>query len=262
MLGSQTSASNKSPEQLPFFQPARPSLLVDHIYRSVRERGHVQVTVGTTDDVGDNAKILAGDKAFALSLIELVVVVIDFVFQFGIAEGELSSAMVESEFEQVAAIEERPSGTDEEVARVLRAERAFHETDRCRSDSPLPAELRIVIMRAGQLEQSVLSLTGRIGDQHRWPAHLLKGGEKCGRIDRAEGKVPRQRQIPLKRSERSLDLFELPDTIERTHQLDPAAVRSGGDSIHLVKGVVPILGLPKETRQRIEREAEAVAAAV
>ena len=76
----------------------QPFLLVDHIYRTVRERGHVQVTVGTTDDVGDDAKILAGDKALALSLIELVVVVIDFVFQFGITERELPSAIVESEF--------------------------------------------------------------------------------------------------------------------------------------------------------------------
>ena len=125
-----------------------PSLLVDHIYGSVRERGHVQVAVGTTDDVGDYAKILAGDEALALPFVELVVVVIDFIVQFGITEGELMSATVEGEFEQVPAVEKCPSSTDKEIAGVVRAERAFGETDRCRSDGPFPAELRVVIMRA------------------------------------------------------------------------------------------------------------------
>src|SRR5439155_15262164 len=40
------------------------------------------------------------------------------------------------------------------------------------------------------------------------------------------------------------------------------AVGPGGDAVHLVKGIVAILGLPKETRQRIESQTEAVAAAV
>src|SRR5215813_9158005 len=77
---------------------------MDHIYLTVRERGHVQVTVGTGDDVGDYAKILASDEALALAFIELVVVVVNFVFKFGIGEGELSSALVEGEFEQVSAL--------------------------------------------------------------------------------------------------------------------------------------------------------------
>ena len=117
-------------------------------------------------------------------------------------------------------------------------------------------------MRAGQVEQPMLCLTARIGDQRRRPAHLLQGGNKRGRIDRAEGDVPRHRQIPLKRSERRLDLLELIDAVERADHLDPAAVGPGGDPIHLVKSVVAILGLPKETGQRIESKTEAVAAAV
>src|SRR5262249_41105341 len=157
---------------------------------------------GTTADVGDYPKILASNEAPALAFIELIVVVIDFVSQFGIAEGELSSARTESEFEQVPAVEERSSGTDEEIACVLRAERTFRETDCCWSDGPLPTELRIVIMRAGQVEQSMFSLARRISNQRRRPAHLLERGEKRGRINRAEWKVPGHRQIPLERSER------------------------------------------------------------
>ena len=65
---------------------------MDHIHGSVAERGHVQVPIGTRDDVRDDAEISTGDEARALALVEFVVVVIHFIFQFRIAEGELSPA--------------------------------------------------------------------------------------------------------------------------------------------------------------------------
>src|SRR5262249_12225818 len=97
------------------------------------------------------------------------------------------------------------------------------------------------------------------GDQRRWPAHLLQGRNEGSGSDRAEGKVAGNRQISLKRGKRTFDLFELRDAVERPHCLDPASIGSGSDPIHFVKGVVAVLGFPKEARHRIESEAEAVA---
>ena len=91
---------------------------------------------------------------------------------------------------------------------------------------------------------------------------MLKGRNKGGRIDCAEWEVARDRQVPLKRSKRGFDLLELIETVEWPHRLNPTTVRSSGDPVHLVEGVVAILGLPKETGHRIECEAEAVAAAI
>src|SRR5947199_362484 len=82
-----------------------------------------------------------------------VIVVIDLIFQPGAAEGEVPPAVVEREFEQVAAVEERAGGTDEQIPGVLRAEPTPRKTDSGRSHGPPPAELGVVIVRARQDEQ-------------------------------------------------------------------------------------------------------------
>src|SRR5690349_1173667 len=94
------------------------------------------------------------------------------------------------------------------------------------------------------------------------PAHLLQSGNKGGRIDGAEGEVTGHRQVPLKRCKRGFNLFEVGYSTERSHDLDPAAVGAGSDSIDLVKGVIAVLRLPQGTGRGIEGKAEAVAAAV
>ena len=60
----------------------------DLVDRAVGERGHVQGTVGAGLDVGDDAEVLPDQQAFALALVELVVVVVDVVGELRVAEGE------------------------------------------------------------------------------------------------------------------------------------------------------------------------------
>src|SRR5438128_7875941 len=121
-------------------------LLVDLVDRSVGQRRHVEVAVGARDDVRADPEVLARDQSFALPLVELVVVVVDLVFQSRVAEGEVLPALIESELEQIAAGEEGPRGAHEEVPGVLGSEPAAREADRRGSHGPLPAELGVVVM--------------------------------------------------------------------------------------------------------------------
>ena len=94
---------------------------MDHIHGSVAERGHVQVPIGTRDDVRDDAEISTGDEARALALVEFVVVVVNSVPQFRIAEGEVLPVVVKRELEQIPTVEERSRGADKQIAGVLSA---------------------------------------------------------------------------------------------------------------------------------------------
>src|SRR5258708_1209972 len=189
--------------------------LSDRVNRSVAQRRHVQAAVGTAENVGDDAEVPAGYEAFALAFVELVVVVVDPVPQLRIAEREVFTIVIELELEQVPALEERSRGAHEQIAAVLCAERSICEADRRRRHGPSPAELRTAEVRAGKDEQSMPRLAGRVGDERRWPAHLLQGRDECGWIDRTEGDVPCDRQVALKRSEPGFDLLELADAVQR-----------------------------------------------
>src|SRR5439155_5420153 len=68
--------------------------------------------------------------------------------------------------------------------------------------------------------------------------------------------------LQISRAIRRFDLFELSHAAHRAHDLDPAIVRSGGDSIHFIKRVVAVLLVPKISRIRIETQTKAVAHAV
>src|SRR5262245_15202584 len=78
----------------------------DFVNCAVAEGRHIKIAVRTGNDVGDNAKILTGDQAFAFALVKLVIIVIDSIAQFGIVEGKVLPAMVELELKQIATIEE------------------------------------------------------------------------------------------------------------------------------------------------------------
>src|SRR5262249_29016355 len=226
----------------------------DPIDLSVAKRGHVEAPVGAGDDVGGDPEILAGDQTLALTLVELIVVVIDPIFQPGAAKGEVLPALVKREFEQVAAVEERPGGTYEQVPSVRRAEPAARKADSGRGHSPSPAELGVAIARARQDERPIQSLTRGVGKEQRGPAYLLQRRDKGGRINGAEGDVTGHRQVPLQGGERGLDGLELSDSPEWSHDLDPATVGASRDQIHLVEGVVAVLRLPEETGHRVEGE--------
>jgi hypothetical protein len=126
--------------------------LSDHIDRSVGQGSYVEVTVGAADDVGNDPEILPGHQAPALALVELVVVIIDPVLQFWVAEREVPSAVVELEFEEIPFVEECPRGTDKQISGMLRSERGTREADGRRSDGPFPTELGALKVRAGQDE--------------------------------------------------------------------------------------------------------------
>src|SRR5207248_4110071 len=55
--------------------------LSDHIHRSVAHRRHIERPVEAGDDIRNYPEVLPGHQALAFSFIELVVVIIDPVFQ-------------------------------------------------------------------------------------------------------------------------------------------------------------------------------------
>src|SRR5207302_4671685 len=171
----------------------------DHVDGAIGQRGHIKVAVRTGNDVGADAEVLAGYEARALALVKLVVVVIDLVAQPRVAEGEVLPAVVELELKQIAAVEEGPGGADEQIARVLRSEPATPEADSRRRHGPFPAELGVVIVRAGQNEEPRQGLTRRIRQVRRREAQLLECRDERGRVDGAEGQVAGDRQVALKR---------------------------------------------------------------
>ena len=56
-----------------------------------------------------------------------------------------------------------------------------------------------------------------------------------------------------------LDRLELRDPVDRTHDLDPAAVHAGLNAVDLVEAVVSVLLFPERPGDGIEGHPEAVA---
>ena len=219
--------------------------------RAVRERHEEQVAVRPGLDVGDDAEVPAEQQALALDdgpgvcrgvgRRRLVEVVGDPVLQPGIIHPDLPAVAGQVEAPQEATFEERPGGTHEEVAVVLRTyPGAVHEANGRRGHLKLPAELWVAVVCARQHHHPPQRLLGRVGDVRRWPPRLLK----------------------VAAEHRRLDLFELIDPREWPHDLDPAAVHPRLDQVQLGKRVVAVLLQPQVAGLRVEVEAEAVAVAV
>src|SRR5437588_12038792 len=116
----------------------------------------------------------------AFAFRECVVVVVDTVLQFRIAEREVPPGGIELELEEIPAAEECPRGPDKQIAGVLRSERGTRETNGRRRHGPFPTELGIVIVRSRQNEQPAPGVILRVGNERGRPAHLLQGGDKAG----------------------------------------------------------------------------------
>ena len=117
-----------------------PAAFEYHAPTSIAEASNLLV------QLGDDAKVLSGYEACALSLVELVIVIVDSIFQFFIAEYEMFSAIIEPEFEEVAFVEERSGGADEQISAMLRSQRLAPEANGGGCDGPLPTELRVLIV--------------------------------------------------------------------------------------------------------------------
>src|SRR4029077_17242133 len=142
--------------------------------RAVRERDDEQVAVGAGLDVGADAEVAAEEGALALdegsavglriSRRGLVQIVGDPVFQPRIIHPDFPAVAGQVEVPQEAPFEERPGGTHEEVAVVLRTyPAAVHEANARRGHLKLPAKLRIAVVRARQHHHPRLRLLGRVG---------------------------------------------------------------------------------------------------
>src|SRR5262245_31512049 len=126
---------------------------------AIRERDEEQIAVRAGLDVGDDSEVLAEQQAFALDdgpsvrrgvgCRRLIEIVSDGVFDPRIIHADFLSVAGQVEAPQEAPLEEWPGSTHEEVAVVLRTQRAaVHEANAGGGHLELPAELRIAVVRA------------------------------------------------------------------------------------------------------------------
>src|SRR6185503_6568891 len=173
--------------------------------------------------------------------IELGGVVRHPVLQRRRVDGNLLSIAGQTETKKVSTFETGLCRANQERALVLGPKRpATHETDPAWCNRIFPAELRIVVMRTRQSEQTGERVGRRVCNKTRRPAQLLQRGPEHRRLDR----------------------LELGDASRRTHDLHPPVVRAWLDPIDFIEGVIAIFLIPKRAADRIECEPEAVADAV
>ena len=92
-------------------------------------------------------------------------------------------------------------------------------------------------MRAGNHHEPGRELLRAVGDERRQPANLLESEERRTR----------------------LDFLELCEPADGAHDLDPAAVHAGFDTVDFGEGVVAVLFQPEVAGHGIEVHAERVA---
>src|SRR5215475_14001756 len=145
------------------------------------------------------------------------------------------------ESKKKAADQEGACWPDEHIAFELRNQPAPRDKTEWRSGNGVfPTELGIIVVRARKHEEIRERRGRRIGDVRRGPTQLLK----------------------VARAVAGFNLLELSDATVRSHHLDPAVVRSGGDAIHFVERVVAVLLVPEVAGVRIETQAKTIADAV
>src|SRR5262249_58266105 len=106
--------------------------------------------------------------------------------------GDLPAVAGQVEMPKEAPLEERPCGTNEEVAVVLRTYPAsVHEANARRGHLKLPAKLRVAVVRTRQHQHPRQRFLGRVGDVGRWPARLLEAAAEHRRLDQLELVDPR-----------------------------------------------------------------------
>src|SRR5881628_2666350 len=137
----------------------------DLVYRSVAKRHQKQIAVWSGLDVGHDSKVPAHEQAFALGDIKFCEVVCNAVLKTRVVDSDFPAVAGQVEMKQVTPNQIGSGRADEKIPFVLWSQRpAFDETDACRCDLVLPAQLRLGIVRARQHEQAIQSLLWCVGN--------------------------------------------------------------------------------------------------